>query len=49
VIRFTCSARQQVSTSLRFADLAAGDTGTIRAVFEGLSVRSRYLRFHAGR
>ncbi len=49
MIRFTCSARQQVSTSLRFADLAAGDTGTIRAVFEGLSVRSRYLRFHAGR
>lgn len=42
-------AQEQVSPSLRFTDLAAGDTVTVRTVFEGLSMRSRFLRFHAGR
>jgi L-amino acid N-acyltransferase YncA len=42
-------AQQQVSSSLRFTDLTAGDTVTVRTVFEGLSMRSRFLRFHAGR
>lgn len=52
MLRLHCSpgpVQQRVSPSLRFADLTWGDTGTIRAVFEGLSARSRYLRFHAGR
>jgi len=52
MLRLTCasiSAQQQVSPSLRFTDLAAGDTVTVRTVFDGLSMRSRFLRFHAGR
>lgn len=28
--------------------LRSGDTATVQAVFDGLSVRSRFLRFHAG-
>lgn len=39
----------RIDPRLRFTELAAGDTATIRAVFEGLSPRSRYQRFHAGR
>lgn len=34
---------------LQITDLRAGDTATVRRVFDGLSGRSRYLRFHAGR
>jgi GNAT superfamily N-acetyltransferase len=34
---------------LQITALRAGDTATVRRVFDGLSGRSRYLRFHAGR
>jgi GNAT superfamily N-acetyltransferase len=37
------------ATGVRISDLTPGDTATVRTVFEGLSGRSRYLRFHAGR
>ena len=37
------------SRRLQITDLRAGDTATVRRVFDGLSGRSRYLRFHAGR
>jgi GNAT superfamily N-acetyltransferase len=40
---------EDLSPRLRIGRLAAGDTATIREVFEGLSARSRQLRFHAGR
>lgn len=51
MLRFTCtsSTHQRVPSSVRITELNAGDTATIRTVFEGLSARSRYLRFHAGR
>ena len=35
-------------SGLRIDELAAGDTATVQAVFEGLSAHSRYLRFHTG-
>jgi L-amino acid N-acyltransferase YncA len=42
-------ARSGSLLNLRISHLAAGDTATIRKVFDGLSARSRQLRFHAGR
>ena len=52
MLRFTrtsSAAERSVPSMVRFADLLPGDTATIRTVFEGLSARSRFLRFHAGR
>ena len=42
--RFTSAAPQ-----VRFTELLPGDIVTVRSVFQGLSARSRYLRFHAAR
>src|SRR4051794_26691785 len=49
--RMTATAPPQTTNDrrLQITDLRAGDTATVRRVFDGLSGRSRYLRFHAGR
>jgi len=36
-------------SQIRITELMPGDIATVRSVFEGLSPRSRYLRFHAAR
>jgi hypothetical protein len=41
--------RQQDEPIIRVRALAAGDAATLDAVFDGLSARSRYLRFHSPR
>jgi len=45
----TGRSNSPIHTRLRITDLQPGDTATVRHVFDGLSGRSRYLRFHAGR
>jgi GNAT superfamily N-acetyltransferase len=47
--RFTNARVTNAAPQVRFTELLSGDIATVRAVFEGLSDRSRYLRFHAAR
>ena len=42
-------SRRRVSNQLRITDLLSGDTAPVRVVFQGLSAKSRYRRFHTGR
>lgn len=42
------TGRPRADHSLRIVELRRGDTATVLAVFQGLSARSRFLRFHTG-
>jgi GNAT superfamily N-acetyltransferase len=43
------NTRATGTAPVQFTKLMPGDIATVRAVFEGLSPQSRYLRFHAAR
>lgn len=49
VLSFTNARVTNAAPQVQFTELLPGDLATVRNVFEGLSVRSRYLRFHAAR
>ena len=52
VLHLLCLTNARVTNAapqVRFTELLSGDIATVRSVFEGLSARSRYLRFHAAR
>ena len=48
-LSFSNARVTNATPQVQFTELLPGDIATVRNVFEGLSVRSRYLRFHAAR